>query len=189
MLKKNLIILLLLATSYYSGIAMPNEDSKQIEELANQVATLKDEVAELSKVVASLKAIQPTITMLMPDFAERFHVMHYAGEAEDWAVAAHELQGLRHLVEVMQQVDPEKGAMVNGFLDANFNQLDAAIEHDNAESFTKAMDETLGSCNSCHVAAGSPSMKITLDASNSLSMRHSHDLGKSKMPGEHMHMN
>jgi hypothetical protein len=189
MLKKNLIILLLLATSYYSGVAMPNEDSKQIEKLANQVAALKDEVAELRKAVASLKDIQPTITMLMPDFAERFHVMHYAGEAEDWAVAAHELQGLRHLVEVMQRVDPEKGAMVNGFLDANFNQLDAAIEHDNLESFTKAMDETLGSCNSCHVAAGSPSMKITLDARNSLSMRHSHDLGKSKMPGDHMHMN
>jgi hypothetical protein len=189
MLKKNLIILLLLATSYYSGVAMPNEDSIQIQELANQVAALKDEVAELRKAVASLKAIQPTITMLMPDFAERFHVMHYAGEAEDWAVAAHELQGLRHLVEVMQQVDPEKGSMVNGFLDANFNQLDAAIEHDNVESFTKAMNETLGSCNSCHVAAGSPSMKITLDARNSLSMRHSHDLGKSKMPGEHMHTN
>ena len=187
MLKKNLIILLLLATSYYSGVAMPNEDSKQIQELANQVAALKDEVAELGKAVALLKAIQPTITMLMPAFSERFHVMHYAGEAEDWAVAAHELQGLRHLVEVMQLVDPEKGAMVKGFLDANFNQLDAAIEHDNVKSFTKAMDETLGSCNSCHIAVGSPSMKITLDARNSLSMRHSHDLGKSKMPGEHMH--
>ena len=187
MLKKNLIILLLLATSYYSGVAMPNEGSKQIRELTSQVVALESEMAEMRKAIEALKATQPTITMLMPTFSERFHVMHYAGEAEDWAVAAHELQGLRHLVEVMQQVDPEKGSMVNGFLDANFNQLDAAIEHDNVESFTKAMDETLGSCNSCHVAAGSPSMKITLDARNSLSMRHSHDLGKSKMPGMHMH--
>ena len=189
MLKKNLIILLLLAADYFPVVVMANEDSAKIQELANQIARLKDEVTELKTAVTSLKATQPTITMLMPAFSERFHVMHYAGEAEDWAVAAHELQGLRHLVEVMQQVDPAKGAMVNGFLDANFNQLDAAIEHDNVKSFTKAMDETLGSCNSCHVAVGSPSMKITLDASNSLSMRHSHDLGKSKMPGEHMHMN
>ena len=189
MLKFTPYIILLLASSFVPGIVSADEDSKRIQELASQVAALKAEVTELTKVVESLKFTRPTITMLMPDFAERFHVMHYAGEAEDWAVAAHELQGLRHLVEVMQQVDPEKGSMVNGFLDANFNQLDAAIEHDNVESFTKAMDETLGSCNSCHVAAGSPSMKITLDARNSLSMRHSHDLGKSKMPGEHMHTN
>ena len=189
MLKKISIVLLLFATGYFPVVAMANEDSAKVQELSSQVAALKDEVTELKKAVTSLKATQPTITMLMPNFAERFHVMHYAGEVEDWAVAAHELQGLRHLVKVMEQVDPAKGAMVNGFLDANFNQLDAAIEHDNVESFTKAMNETLDSCNSCHVAVGSPSMKITLDASNSLSMRHSHDLGKSKMPGEHMHTN
>jgi outer membrane murein-binding lipoprotein Lpp len=183
------IFLLLLATGCFPVVGMANEDSAKTQELASQIATLKDEVTELKKAVTSLKATQPTITMLMPTFSERFHVMHYAGEAGDWAVAAHELQGLRHLVEVMQLVDPEKGAMVNGFLDANFNQLDAAIEHDNVKSFTKAMDKTLGSCNGCHVAVGSPSMKITLDASSSLSMRHSHDLGKSKMPGEHMHTN
>ena len=39
--------------------------------------------------------------MLMPNFAERLHVMHYAGEAEDWAVASHELLGLRHLVGII----------------------------------------------------------------------------------------
>jgi hypothetical protein len=189
MLRITLYTILLLASSFVPGIVSADEDSKRIQELAGQVAALKAEVTELTKVVESLKFTQPTITMLMPNFAERFHVMHYAGEIEDWAVASHELEGLRHLVKVMQQVDPEKGAMVNGFLDANFNQLDAAIEHDNVESFMKALDETLGSCNSCHVAVGSPAMKITLDASNSLSMRHSHDLAKSKMPGDHMHMN
>jgi len=187
MLKKCSIVLLLLATSYYPGVAMPDEDSKQIQELANQVAALKEEIDQLRKEVNSLKAAQPRVTMLMPNFAERLHVMHFAGEAEDWAVAAHELLGLKHLVEVMQEVDIEKGALANGFLDANFKQLDAAIEHGDAEAFKKSLDATVSNCNSCHVAVGSPSMKITLNVDDSLSIRHSHDLSKSKKPGDHKH--
>jgi len=50
------------------------------------IAALEVEVAELKKTTAALKVSQPTITMLMPNFAGRLHVMHYAGEAEDRAV-------------------------------------------------------------------------------------------------------
>ena len=123
----------------------------------------------------------------MPNFSERLHVMHYAGEAGDWAVASHELMGLEHLVSVMQQVDPAIGAMASGFLDENFKQLDSAIEHENMESFKQSLKATIKSCNSCHVAAGSPSMNISLNANDSLSMRHSHNFGKSKKPGNQMH--
>lgn len=175
------------SSSYFPVVSVASEDSAKIQQLTSQVATLKDEVSGLKKAIESLRAAQPTITMLMPNFSERFHVMHYAGEAEDWAVAAHELLGLRHLVEVMQEVDPEKGAMANGFLDADFDEILEAIEHEDMELFEQSLDEAVKNCNACHVAIGSPSMKITLDAMDSLSMRHSHDLGKSKMPGDHKH--
>jgi hypothetical protein len=124
----------------------------------------------------------------MPEFSERFHVMHYAGEAEDWAVASHELHGLKRLIEIMKQVDPEKGTMVNGFLLGNINSIGAAIEHKNIKSFQKSLEETVENCNSCHVAIGSPSMNVVLDARDALSMRHSHDLSKSDKPGKHTHM-
>ncbi len=117
-----------------------------------------------------------------------FHVMHYAGEAEDWAIATHELFELKRLIEVMQRVDPEKGAMVNGFLLGNFNKLDAAIEHENVESFDKALVETVENCNTCHAAAGSPFMKVSLDVRDGLSMRHPHDLNKSTKSGKRTHM-
>jgi hypothetical protein len=187
MLRFTSYLLLVLVSSYFPNPVAANEESKQIQELASQVAALKDEMAELKKMVESLRAAQPTVTMLMPNFAERLHVMHYAGEAGDWAVASHELLGLKHLVKVMQQVDPEKGAIANGFLGANFKQLDTAIEHENLGSFRKSLDNTVSNCNGCHVAVGSPAMKITLDVNDNLSIRHSHDLVKSKMPGEHMH--
>ena len=184
---KHWMILVSLVVSGGSGAAMAATDSKQIQTLTKQVAVLNDEVARLIKAVESLQAIQPTISSLMPDFAERFHVMHYAGEAEDWAVASHELHELKRQIEIMKLVDPEKGAMANGFLLGNFNKLDAAIEHENMETFQKELIETVRNCNTCHAASGSPWMKVVLDARDSLSMRHSHDLRKSEKPGEHTH--
>ena len=170
------------------GTTMAVADSKEVQILTKQVAALIDEVERLKITVETLQAIRPTIASLMPDFAERFHVMHYAGEAEDWAVASHELLELKRLIEVMSRVNPEKGSMVNGFLLGNFNKLDAAIEHQNIKSFNKELVETVVSCNSCHVAAGSPSTKIALDARDSLSMRHPHLLSKSAKPGKHTHI-
>lgn len=181
------IILFSLVVLGGSGATMADTDSKEVQALTKQVTILNDEVARLSKEVELLQAIQPTITSLMPEFAERFHVMHYAGEAEDWAVASHELLELNRLIEIMMQVDPEKGVMANGFLLANFNDLDAAIEHRNLESFQKSLIETTKNCNACHAAAGSPWMTVVLDARNSISMRHSHDLYKSVKPGNHTH--
>ena len=171
-----------------SGATMAGVDSIEVQVLTTKVAALNDEVERLKKAVEALQAIQPTITSLMPDFAERFHVMHFAGEAEDWAVASHELLELRRLIEVMKRVDPEKGTMVDGFLLGNFSKLDAAIEHENVESFNKELVETVESCNSCHDAAGSPFMKVSLDVRDGLSMRHPHDLSKSAKPGKHTHM-
>ena len=182
------IILFSLVVLGGTGAAVADTDSKEVQAMTKQIAVLTDEVARLLKAVRSLQAIQPTIASLMPEFSERFHVMHYAGEAEDWAVASHELFGLKRLIEIMKQVDPEKGSMVYGFLLKNFNDLDADIEHKNLESFQNSLIETTKNCNTCHAAVGSPWMKVVLDARESLSMRHSHDLNKSVKPGEHTHM-
>ena len=185
---KDWIFLFALVFPVGSSVVMAGTESKDIQALARQVEILNNEVTRLKQAVESLQAIQPTITSLMPDFSERFHVMHYAGEAEDWALASHELLGLKRLIEIMKQVDPETGAMVNGFLLGNINRIDAAIEHKNIKSFQKSLKQTVENCNSCHVAVGSPSMKVVLDARDALSMRHSHDLGKSDKPGKHTHM-
>lgn len=187
-MKTNVAVMLVsLTLSGLSGSLMASSDSKDVQTLDREVRALKSEVAQLRTIVELLRAIQPTITSLMPEFAERFHVMHYAGEAQDWAVVSHELQGLKRVMQVIKLVDPEKGGMIEGFMGGNFNQIEAAIEHENMKSFNKALEATVNNCNSCHVATGSPFMKVVLDAQNSLSMRHSHDLGKSEKPGEHMH--
>lgn len=182
--------MLLIATGLFSVMtfgAVADEDSVRLGELTRQVDRLSAEVAQLRETVDLLNAIRPTTTMLMPSIAERFHVMHYAGDAEDWALAAHELLGIRHLLDVIGQVEPENGALAEGFLSPHMNRLDAAIEHGDRDAFASAISQTVESCNACHAAAGSPSMVVTLDPASSLSLRHSHKLMQSEKPGEHKH--
>jgi hypothetical protein len=179
--------LILIAIFGFSGPVMADTDSKELQTLTKEIRALTAEVAELQKSVASLQRLRPTLTALMPDFAERFHVMHYAGEAGDWAVAGHELLALKGLIDVGKQVDPEKGPMLDGFMTASFNKINAAIEHGDVASFVTALDEGVKSCNACHVAVGSAFIKVTLEGRDALSLRHPHALDPSKMPGKHMH--
>ena len=187
MYKCLILFLILLTLGLNPSFALASAHSADVQALSSQVESLKQEVNRLSKAIESLMALRPTVTMLMPDISERFHVMHYAGHAQDWALASHELQVLKQLVGKLQYIDPEKGAMADGFLLGNFNQLEIAIEHENIEAFNASLEATVTSCNSCHVAVGSPSMKVVLNASDGLSLRHSHALEESKKPGDHMH--
>ncbi len=166
---------------------MANEDTLTLEQLRAEVDRLGNEVSRLRVEVDTLNAIRPTVTTLMPAIAERFHVMHYAGDAEDWALAAHELTGIWHLVEIIRRVDPNTGALADGFLQPHFDRLEAAIEHGNRDEFSRALDSSVEACNACHVAVGSPTMRVALDAADSLSLRHSHVLAPTEKPGEHKH--
>ncbi len=161
----------------------PSASSMELDTIED----LKAEVRALREAVRALQATQPTITALMPDFAERFHVMHYAGDAEDWAVATHELLEMQRMVEVIKRVNPEDGRMMEGFLSQSFDELNTAIEHGDRDAFSKALSGTVDQCNACHVAAGSPFIEVTLDVDESLSMRHPHRLQQSDKPGAHMH--
>ena len=181
------VVLFSIAAWVIFSPVMADTDSKKLQALTKEVRALKAQVDALQKSVAVLEAMKPTVTGLMPSFSERFHVMHYAGEAGDWAVAAHELLAMREMVEVISAVDPEKGALMQGFMTGSFNKINAAIEHGNGKSFNQALDDTVKNCNACHDAVGSKYIQVTLDAKNSLSMRHSHKFIDSEMMGKHMH--
>ncbi len=184
---KSCTLLLALAVLVPFSPAIADSHSKEIQALTKEVRALRAEVAKLQKSVASLQVIRPTLTTLMPDFAERFHVMHYAGEASDWAVATHEFLEMQRMLEVVNAIDPEKGALMKGFMTGSFNKINAAIEHEDPKSFSKALTETVKNCNACHAAVGSGFIVVTLDVDESLSMRHPHQLTRSKMMGQHMH--
>ncbi len=108
--------------------------SADINALREEIRKLSAEVADLKREVDVLVAIKPTITTLMPEFSERFHVLHRAGEAGDWAVAGHEMLGLKQLMDVVKRIDPERGRLMESFMSGSLAKLSAAIEHGNGKA-------------------------------------------------------
>ena len=171
-----------LASSALAALSTPllaDSDGAKLEELEAQIKGLKARIATLEARI--------TFTSFMPDFAERFHVMHLAGEFGDWAVASHELEEMKRLTKLAPSVDTEKGDLMQGMMEPNFEALEHAIEHGNSEKFQKALTKTIDTCNACHAATGSGFIQVTLDAHDSLSLRHPHKFQKQGMPGGHTH--
>lgn len=158
-----------------------------VEALQRQVQALQQEVTQLRAAVRELQAVEPTITNFMPDFAERFHVLHRAGDSGDWAVASHELGEMQRMMGVAAHIDADKGRLMKAFLSDDFHELGEAIEHEDAGAFDTTMRNTVGKCNACHAAVGSPFVKVTLDVDSSLSMRHPHALRQSEPLVGHTH--
>lgn len=190
-------LILLPSSSALSGVALGERHGEHERMMGEQAAPmtepqlettddLKKEIKALRERVAVLEALKPTITNFMPNFSERFHVMHRAGDAGDWAVAAHEVDEMRRLTGVTKYIDPKLGELMPAFMDGNLRKLKEAVEHGNSKSFQGALKDTVASCNGCHTATGS-TIAVTLNVAESLSMRHPHALRKSAVPKQHMH--
>ena len=172
-----------------AGLSMPllaDSDSKKSEALERQIEALQARVAALEE--------RQTFASFMPNFAERFHVMHRASSANDWAVASHELEEMKRLARLSTSIDSEQGQLLQAMMGPSFEALSTAIEHNDLENFEKALLQTIQSCNACHAATGSAFIQVALDARDSLSIRHPHeftereaprDHGHGEMPGEH----
>ena len=158
---------------------LADTESATIEALERQIAMLKARIAALEQ--------RDVFTSFMPDYAERFHVMHRAGEAGDWAVASHQLLEMKRLTRLSTSIDADKGKLMQAMMMPNLEALDHAIEHGNQKKFQEALVETTNTCNACHTATGSQFMRVTLDVSDSLSMRHPHKLVPQDVPGGHTH--
>lgn len=150
------------------------------------VVRLMERIDALEQRIATLESTR-TFASFMPDLAERFHVMHRAGEAGDWAVASHELQEMKRLSQQSTSIDSDRGKLLLGMMWPSYESLESAIEHGNGKKFAKALEGTVVACNSCHVATGSEFVQVTLNASDGLGMRHPHRLMMRDAPAGHHH--
>ena len=163
-----------------SSITKADGDAKDLQALQQALQALQQRVE-------ILESIKPTFTGFMPNMAERFHVLHRAGDAGDWAVAGHELAEIKRLSALSQYIDADKGAMMQAMMGPSYETLEEAIEHGNRDELRTALDGTVKACNACHVATGSPFVQVVLDAEKSISMRHPHALAQTEMAGGHAH--
>ena len=168
-----------LAIAAAVGPAHADSDDGKLEELMRQVETLRTRVSALESLT--------TFTSFMPNFAERFHVMHHAGEAGDWAVASHELSEMQRMAVLSQSIDAEKGKLMKSMMAPSFDALEDAIGHGNGGKFETALTQTINTCNACHAATGSGFIEVTLEVPDLLSLRHPHKLTPRAVPEGHSH--
>ncbi len=186
---KTLIASLLAALSMGLAMAGPFEDGQAAPKKEPELKTLdqlRQEIKALRGRVVVLEALKPMFTNFMPNYSERFHVMHRAGDAGDWAVVAHEIDEMQRLTRVSKYIDPKLGGLMQGFMDGNLLRLREAAEHGNPNSFKAALKDTVASCNGCHQASGS-ALAVTLNVDENMSMRHPHAIKKSDIPKDHGH--
>jgi hypothetical protein len=170
------------AASMLAALSTPllaDSEAAKLKELEGQIEALRARIAALEA--------HHTFTSFMPDFAERFHVMHRAGDSGDWAVASHELEEMKRLTRLSTSIDADKGKLMQGMMKPSFEALENAIEHGNSKTFQKALTQATETCNACHTATGSGFVQVTLDASESLSLRHPHKFQKQEVSGGHTH--
>lgn len=122
-----------------------------------EVAALKKEVAELKK-----SAYHPELGEQMLMLQIRHARLWFAGKAQNWTLAAFELQEIKETFEAVVEQNPEHAifqpqrladilpAMTKGPIMA----LRDAIDHGNRAEFEKAYDSLSAACSGCHKAAG-----------------------------------
>lgn len=174
---KHIILISALVGSLFTSFAIADQDSDS-KHLMERLEAMETRIAVLES--------RFSFASFMPDFAERFHVMHRAAESNDWAVAGHELQQMKSMVESSITIDTEKGILFKAMMGPVLEEMDNAIAHSNSKKMTTLLAKAAQTCNSCHVATGSPFINVTLDATGALSMRHPHAFTMQKM-GSHMH--
>jgi len=174
---KQTFYLMMLVIGILNGNVLANQDLDS-KKLLQRIHALEERITVLES--------RFTFATFMPDFAERFHVMHRASDAGDWAVASHELQIMKQFIALSKSIDAEKGTLLENMMGASMKNAENAINHANANKMVAAMAEMVQACNACHIATGSPFINVTLDATGSLSMRHPHRFSKQKT-GSHTH--
>ena len=175
---KSLLVILVIMGSLFGSHTLASQHSSS-DRLMERIQALEERIAVLES--------RFSFASFMPDFAERFHVMHRAGESGDWAVASHELQTMKQIMQLSTSIDADKGKLMLAMLEPNFEALEHAIEDGNHGKFEKALTQTIDACNACHTATGSSFIQVSLDAGDSLSMRHPHKFMAQQAPVGHSH--
>jgi hypothetical protein len=152
--KHSLSALFLLAA--ISATAAPADDKAEI-------AALKKELAELKKA-----AYHPELGEQMLGLQIRHARLWFAGEAQNWMLAAFELQELKEAFDAVVEQNPEHATfqpqrladVLPAMTKAPVLALRDAIDHGSKDEFEKAYDGLTAACTQCHRAAGNDFLVI-----------------------------
>jgi hypothetical protein len=106
----------------------------------------------------SIEGLRPGLHAMMTELQFRHANLWFAGDAENWPLAAHQVHELEELLESTAEYHPEyKGVRVGELLtamtDTSVAALDAAVNARDAAAYRTAFDDLTERCNACHTVA------------------------------------
>ena len=128
-----------------------------------EIAALKKEIAELKK-----SAYHPELGEQMLTLQIRHARLWFAGEAQNWTLAAFELQEIKEAFEAVVEQNPEHAIfqpqrladILPAMTKAPVAALRDAIDHGSKAEFEKAYDGLSTACTGCHRTAGNDFLVI-----------------------------
>jgi len=122
-----------------------------------QIEALKREIAALKKA-----AYHPELGEQMLTLQIRHARLWFAGEAQNWLLAAFELQEIKEAFDAVVEQNPEHAIfqpqrladILPAMTKAPVTALRDAIDHGSKAEFEKAYDGLSAACSGCHKVAG-----------------------------------
>jgi hypothetical protein len=122
-----------------------------------EIAALRKEIAELKK-----SAYHPELGEQMLTLQIRHARLWFAGKAQNWTLAAFELQEIKEAFDAVVEQNPEHAIfqpqrladILPAMMKAPITALRDAIDHGSKAEFDKAYDGLSAACTGCHQAAG-----------------------------------
>jgi hypothetical protein len=127
------------------------------------------EIALLKKEIETLKGKAPDQSHVMKDVAYHFTNLWFAGQKQNWPLAkfycdetqAHLKWAVRVIpVRKIKGGDLDLRALLDGIEQSFFVPLQKTIEAKNPDDFSKAYQQALVGCYSCHTAAEKPYLRL-----------------------------
>jgi len=144
-----------LATFAWAAPAATNADA--------EIAALRKEIAELKK-----SAYHPELGEQMLTLQIRHARLWFAGKAQNWTLAAFELQEIKEAFDAVVEQNPEHAIfqpqrladILPAMTKAPVAALRDAIDHGSRKEFEQAYDGLSAACTGCHKAAGNDFLTI-----------------------------
>lgn len=123
----------------------PRADDTRLEELSTRLE----------------ERFTPGLHTLMGQLADRHALVWFAGEAQNWPLAAYMVHELEELVEDIAELHPVYhevmvADLLQGMTRPATEALAAAVAAGDLETFERSYDDLTAACNGCHVAADRP---------------------------------
>ena len=157
------IIIAVLAACLSAAVDAAPDTAASPASASQEIAALKREIETLKK-----SAYRPELGEQMLGIQIRHARLWFAGEAQNWLLAAFELQELKEAFDAVVEQNPEHAIfqpqrladILPAMTNAPVKSLRDAIDHGSKAEFEKAFDGLSAACTGCHHAAGNDFLVI-----------------------------